>query len=130
MTPNRSRLAAIGLTLCLLLAGAFVGVGIDRLWIRDDTVVEAPRARRAPERQLERFRRRLELTDSQATAIGEILRDAQREIREHQERSRAARERSRAAIMALLTPEQAAKYEQMIERAQRRRGGRRGRAPR
>ena len=130
MTTTRSRLAAIALTLSLLIAGAVVGVGVDRLWIRDDVAQRTPRAMRAPERQLERFRRRLDLTDAQAAAIGTILQQLQRDVRDHQEQSRAARQRSRAAILALLTPEQATKYEKMIDRSQRRRAKRRNRAAR
>ena len=126
-TTMRSRLAAIGLTLSLLFAGAIVGIGVDRLWIRDGASQRGARANRSPERQLERFRKRLDLSEEQARTIGAILRNTRHEVGALQDQSRAARERSRAAILAVLTPEQAATYRKMIDRAQRRRAKRGGR---
>ena len=116
----KPRLIAAGLALAIFASGALSGVVIERYLLADDGVAleQTDRPRRG--RQLARFRDRLDLSDEQSRAIDAIL---------TRSRSQAASARadSQQEIMAILTPEQAEKYQRMIKRREERRPGHPGR---
>ncbi len=126
----KSKLVAVGLALAILSGGAVAGIAADRLWLRPEVTDAQSAAKRGRvKRRLARFRKRLDLSEEQAAAIADILERTRQEVRDIRSQSRpamrAVRERSQAEILALLSPEQGAKYRKMIEKSKRRRGRRR-----
>jgi Spy/CpxP family protein refolding chaperone len=131
MTSMKSRLIAIGLALAILATGAAAGIAVDR-WMGRPEVAQGRDRTRSPsvDRQLARFRKRLDLTDAQSEAIRAILERTKTEMdaidAEVQPRVRGVRDRSRGEILQVLEPEQRTKYEDMIERSKRHRQRRQG----
>lgn len=126
----KSKLVAVCLALTILSGGAVAGIAADRLLLRPEVTDARPAARRGKaKRRLARFRKRLDLSEEQAATIGDILERTRQRVREIRSQSRpvvrAIREGSQAEILALLSPQQAAKYRKMIEKSKRRRERRR-----
>lgn len=118
MRQTSARWLGVALIAALFLGGVGVGIAVDRIWLGGGGVQDG--AGLALPRRLERFARRLELTPEQRDKVRDILEQSQ---------SRIGREtaEARRKILEILTPEQAARYEQMIERRRHRRGRRRHR---
>ena len=120
MTGARSRALAIGLVAAIFAAGLVSGVLVDRLWLADEVTDAAPRGLplRALERRLHHLSEELELTDDQVAGVREILaRLGERAHAIHQQAEpgiRALQEEGRVEIRALLTPEQATKYDELV----------------
>lgn len=118
----KPKLIAIALALAIFASGTISGIVIERHLLSDDEATLDEPERRGRGRQLARFRDRLDLSEAQSQAIDEILTRSRSQ-------AAAAREDSQKEIMAILTPEQAEKYQRMIARREQRRlrhPGRRG----
>lgn len=124
---GRTRLVGFALLAATFIAGALAGAAVDRLV--EDTQVEDDRAERSDdgERVRPHIIDRVDLSDTQRAAIDSILK--QRAIRmrslwrEVAPRMDAITDSAKSEIMDILTPEQQAEYERMLER--RRDDGRR-----
>lgn len=126
---GRTRLLGFGLLAVTFLVGALAGTAVDRV-ARDD----APAAEsRDDDRQDDgdRDRRyiidRVDMSDAQRTAIDSILERRVRRMRavwrEVEPRLDAITDSARADIMEVLTPEQEAEYEKLLDRRRRDRRG-------
>lgn len=126
---GRARLLGFGILAVAFVAGALSGAAIDRAVSDDDTSRE-PRQERADDDDDGRSYviDRVEMTDVQRATIDSIL-----DLRTHRMRAvwreveprlDAITDSARYEIMEVLTPEQRAEYENMLDR--RRRGGDRG----
>lgn len=121
-TPRSARLLALGLAAIMMLAGAAIGVSVDRLWVR-------PAATRGPELHkkqphtsasiLAHMKRRLKLTDVQVTKLTPVvtaLLDEVHGIRGHSKKQAvAAHQRAQKKILAILDSRQAAVYHRWVE---------------
>jgi len=131
MSIGKSPLVAIALALAIFVIGVGAGVGVDRMWLAPDHAAStARRGGPSPDRLLAKFKDRLSLSAEQAEAIGKILEDVDAQMKAIHEQVAPAkakvREQTRARILALLTPEQAAEYEKIIAREERRRDNHKG----
>lgn len=90
-----------------------------------------PRHTTAREKHLDFLTRELGLSEDQARQVGQILDETRQEFiqlrNEMRPRFDAIRDRSRERIRALLTPEQQAKYAELMKRLDEERSGREGR---
>ncbi len=147
MTKNARKIKAAVLMAGLVVAGALLGASIVYMLFcksveRADcpdaievTVAESRRFRRnwyskeRLERRMERFRKQLDLTEEQEAAVREIMVESWKTLREIRKQirpdMRKERENAREKIRAVLTQEQKAEYEKMIERHRKRRAERR-----
>ena len=119
---ERARLVGFGLLAVTFLAGALAGAAIDRVLVEADDssrVEERDRDDRGEEGRSYVIDR-VEMSDSQRTAIDSILERRVRRMRsvwkEVEPRLDAITDSARAEIMAVLTPEQRAEYEERLER--------------
>lgn len=111
MKATSARWLGIALLVAIFAAGAVVGAVVDRTWIRAPATTAT--VDRLPKR-VDRFARRLDLSAEQRAMLGDALAATQSEVR-------AARDRGRQQIRALLTPEQAERYQKILDRQQARR---------
>ncbi len=121
---GRTRVLGFGLLAVTFLVGALAGTAIDRV-ARED----APGAESRDDRQEagDRDRRyiidRVDMSDVQRAAIDSILERRVRRMRavwrEVEPRLDAITDSARAEIMEVLTPEQEAEYEKLLDRRRR-----------
>jgi Spy/CpxP family protein refolding chaperone len=118
-SPARVRLATAAVVITVFLAGALVGVGVER-WSASRAELAA-----VPPRGFGVFLplEGLELTPEQHTKIDAILERHQRELetllRESYPRARAVGDRLEAEIQAVLTPEQQRKFAELKRKSPR-----------
>jgi Spy/CpxP family protein refolding chaperone len=110
---------AFALALAIFVAGGVVGVVVDRhLGPRHGPHGAAPWSRPHAE-HLDEFRRHFDLTDDQTQRVGEIMqrtRAAAEEIHARERPAmRALHERAHREILEVLTPDQAAEYQRMLD---------------
>ena len=118
------RVTAWGLALLLLAVGAAGGMAADRLLSRD-----ADRGQRrgppSPEEILERMTRDLDLTETQASVVGEALEDRQRALSTLFARvdpeAEAIRAEANTRIRAVLDPSQRVRFDDHVSALERRR---------
>lgn len=122
-TPSRSaRLAALGLAVVFLVAGAAIGVSVDRLWIRgapssaSDT--RHPHKRHTIEDIVAHMRQRLALTDAQVRSLEPVVAELIREIEhlkgDHHRKAFEIHKRMQSKILAILEPDQANEYRRWV----------------
>ncbi|MDT8436892.1 MAG: hypothetical protein RRA92_09065 [Gemmatimonadota bacterium] len=107
-----------------LLAGAALGVAVDRRIVSADAPahaeVERDRRDRDERAVIERFADELALTPEQRSAIAPILKDTRTRMREAFDRVRpeyrAIVDSARARIEAVLTPDQVQQYREYLKR--------------
>ena len=118
------RVTAWGLALLLLAVGAAGGMAADRLLSRD-----ADRGQRrgppSPEEILERMTRDLDLTETQASVVGEALEDRRRALSTLFARvdpeAEAIRAEANTRIRAVLDPSQRVRFDDHVSALERRR---------
>ena len=137
MTYSSNKTVAILLMVGLLVCGGLLGVAVDRLFLTETVAPKTDnnRTRRRKkdrkkrlERLIKRFRKRLDLTEKQE----QVVRDALTEsfattagIRKRLEPElRTVREKAREKIRKVLTKGQLGKYEEMVNRYEKRRARR------
>jgi Spy/CpxP family protein refolding chaperone len=112
MKRAAARWLGLALIAVVFAGGVGVGIAVDRLWLGGGEPevgsIELPR-------RLARFSRRLDLTREQERRIREILEATRSRIGAE---TASAKER----ILEVLTPEQGARYLELVERRERRRG--------
>ena len=130
----QSRIAAAFLALVLVGLGLVAGVVIERRWLAsaEAEATTAPRMRGMPvEVLVARFDERLGLSPEQSDEMAEVLSKARAEVLKLRGRLRpeleAVWKRSRKSIHAILTPEQTAEYDRLVEREFSRAPGKRRR---
>jgi len=118
--PTR-RKAAVWIALVFLLGGGLgvvVGISLGRHETASAAPADTPAARHA--QILERFNQELQLSAAQRASLETISKDLQAQfktIREQMKPQRdEARERARSRIREILTPEQKAKFEELLKR--------------
>lgn len=114
---RKTRLRAWGLVISVFVLGCVTGASLDGVFrLRSDT--EQGPSLRQGEAYFEKLRRDLALDPEQSSAIRLILEGARVDYRvvcaEVRPRYDALRERARAAIRALLTPAQQARFDSMV----------------
>lgn len=121
------RWLALALVGAVLVSGVAIGILVDRMWLQTAGATEAPRhphPNHGPERLLEHFRDRLDLTDEQASKIEAILEDAKAQAMQLHERVMpelmTIKTSSRDAIRAVLEPDQMAEYDEISDEFDRR----------
>jgi|GEM_PF-3358362 len=124
VTNNRSRLLAALLAAALLVAGAAIGISVDRLWLRAAASHERHGWKHHdPEHVMRWFRSTLQLSDDQATKIEAIIRATRDSAHEAKQRIRpqlrALHEHAQTQILHLLDADQAAKYKKLIAHRKR-----------
>ena len=121
-TPHSARLLALGLAAVLMMAGAGIGVSVDRLWVR-------PASTRAPDHHknqphtstaiLAHMQRRLQLTDAQVTQLTPVVTALLDEVHGIRGRSKkqaiAAHDRAQNKILAILDTQQATVYHRWMQ---------------
>lgn len=131
--PKKKRGMALGLAALLFVTGVAAGVAVDRLVDRDRGRSGEGRGweRRRPEAMARKYKARLDLDDAQTARIEAVLRRTWTETREViapiDPKIDAIRQRGDREIRALLSPEQAARFDKMVaEQEQRRESMRKG----
>lgn len=124
VTNNKSRWLAAGLAVVLLVAGAAIGVSVDRLWVRgSSSPPDGHWQRHSPEQVMRWFRDKLDLTDEQATKIEAIFHDTRRRAHEATQHIRPQLRhihmQAQKRVLELLEPDQAEQYKKLIEHKQR-----------
>ncbi len=128
---RRTRLATAGILLLVFVSGLLVGLALERtLFAETVTADERDPDRRDRRRGL--IVERVDLEPPQRESVDSIIRDfrdryrsIQGEMRERYEpRTRALVDSTRSAIMEVLTPEQAARYDSLLAEADREREAR------
>ncbi len=123
-----NRFTAVLLVGVIFAAGIAVGVVVDRKWLAPAAPASSlrPPGFPSPERAMAHFRRRLDLSAEQATAIeailGEISAEAGAIHARVEPELRAIMARTNDEIRALLTPEQAEEFTRMHAEIERRMG--------
>ena len=116
---NKSKLAAVTLLAAVFLAGGLAGWGGHAAAERDEG--RGPR-RRGPDAMVDYLSRELKLNDAQRDSVRAIFQRHRPETDSLWARVRpqfdSIKSRMRAEIDAQLTPEQRAKHQQLIERAE------------
>lgn len=125
---ERVRLVGFGLLVVTFLVGALAGVAVDRVARDDGPTAEARDERRDDDdRGRSYIIDRVEMSEVQRAAIDSILERRARRMRavwrEVEPRLDAITDSTRAEIMEVLTPEQQAEYEKLLERRRRDRHG-------
>lgn len=124
---RKKRGMALGLAALLFVTGVAAGVAVDRLVDRDRARSGEGRGWRSrlPEATARKYRDRLDLDDVQAARVEAVLRrtwTATREVIGPMEpKIDAIRQQGDREIRALLRPEQAARFDEMVADRQRRR---------
>ena len=113
MTSSRTKLFAVALMALLLASGGIVGYVVSKRTTTETISKRGP----GSERSLERFGRRLQLTDEQAAAVGAIFAETRSSI----QKTHAS---GQAKILELLNDEQKVRYTKMLERQKKRRARR------
>ena len=124
---ERVRLLGFGLLAVTFVVGALAGAAIDRAVVGDPE--ERPRQERRDDDDGDRRRSfiidRVEMSDAQRQTVDSILErraDRMRAVwREVEPRFHAISDSARSEIMEVLTPEQRAEYEELLERRRDRR---------
>lgn len=129
---ERMRLVGVGLLLVSFVAGAASGAAIERVLSADAPERAERRADRDGDRRRSYVIDRVEMSDEQRATIDEILERRAKRMRavwrELSPRLDAITDSARVEITEVLTPEQRAEYERMLEeRYHRSRDGDRGR---
>jgi Spy/CpxP family protein refolding chaperone len=125
--PKKRRGMALGLAALLFVTGVAAGVAVDRLVDRDRARSGEGRGWRGrlPEATARKYRDRLDLDDAQTARVEAVLRrtwTATREVIGPMEpKIDAIRQQGDREIRALLRPEQAARFDEMVADRQRRR---------
>lgn len=116
---NRPKLAAVGLLAAVFLAGGLAGWGGHKAAERDKD--RGPR-RRGPDAMVAYLSRELNLSDAQRDSVRTIFARHRPETdalwAQVRPRFDSIKTRMRAEIDAQLTPEQRARHQQLIERAE------------
>jgi Spy/CpxP family protein refolding chaperone len=117
--PRRRKRRSILLGIAILLGGMCIGSGLTLrvLWTQVTSLVQHPE--QLPERAAQRMTRTLDLTPEQETRLKAVLTERQQGIetlrREIHPRMQAEMEKLRAEVAAILTPDQAARWNQRFE---------------
>ncbi len=118
------------LMLVVFLLGGVTGGAIDRFWfLKQQASTTHPRGERGRGRMMDYFKRELNLTDEQTTAVKTVFENMQKEFPpsmfEECPGVKESREKTRTLIRAILTPEQQIKYDKMNAKrdAEMREGG-------
>lgn len=126
--PRRRGALALGLAAVLLATGAAGGIAIDRWLVREPEGRSGERRwweRRRPEALAERYRHELDLDETQARAVAEILSrtwtDTRKTFAPVEPQVDAIRRRGDDEIRALLRAEQKTRFEEMVARQEQRR---------
>lgn len=125
--PKKKRGMALGLAALLFVTGVAAGVAVDRLVERDRGHGAEGRGwrGRSPEAKARRYRDRLDLDQAQTARVEAVLRrtwTATREVIGPMEpKIDAIRQQGDREIRALLRPEQAARFDEMVADELRRR---------
>lgn len=122
---ERARLLGFGLLAVTFVVGALAGAAVDRAVSREDGAAQARAERRENDDGRRYIIDRVEMSEGQRATIDSILhlrvermQDVWREV---EPRLDAITDSTRMEIMAVLTPDQRAEYERMLDR---RRGAR------
>lgn len=122
---ERVRLLGLGVLAVTFIAGALAGAAIDRV-VSEETGGESRVERRDDGRERSYIIDRVDMSDAQRSAIDSILDRRVHRMRavwrEVEPQLDAITDSARSEIMQVLTPEQRAEYESMLDR---RRGDRR-----
>ena len=118
---ERVRLLGFGVLAVIFVAGALAGAAIDRVLTTDGPSAEAHSERRdEDDRDRSYIIDRVEMSEGQRATIDSILEVRVRRMRavwrEVEPRLDAITDSARTEIMEVLTPEQRAEYEAMLER--------------
>jgi len=120
MTTRGNRFAVLGLFLLVLGSGVAIGVVVERVWLSSGVAARKLTDQERTERLLARFKKNLGLGAAQETKAREVMSRGRTAVSEILARVdpevRAARQQSRDELTKLLTPEQAAKYQEMVKR--------------
>ncbi len=123
--PKKKRGMALGLAALLFVTGVAAGVAVDRLVERGHSGEGRGWRGRSPEAKARRYRDRLDLDQAQTARVEAVLRrtwTATREVIGPMEpKIDAIRQQGDREIRALLRPEQAARFDQMVADELRRR---------
>jgi hypothetical protein len=117
--PPRARWKTVLLSAVVFLCGGLLGSGLTLIYIgaRVRHIIEHPE--KAPAMLTARLKSRLSLSDDQARKVAEILRQRQIALqairREVHPRVALEIEKAREEITAVLTPEQAKKWDEQFE---------------
>jgi hypothetical protein len=132
---GKSKIWALALLLGVLLLGGVAGAAVDRILVRESAAAEA-RERRDSDRDrrgryLDWLSAELELTDEQRSQVATIV-DSHREQthalwRDLRPRYEEMKSQLRSEIRDVLTEDQSAAYQALLEREADRHRGRRGR---
>ena len=125
--PNRSKVAAVGLLAAVFVAGGLAGWGGHEAAERGE---HGPGRRGGPDAMVQYLSRELDLSSAQRDSVRAIFARHRPETDALWARVRppfdSIKARMRAEIDAQLTPEQRAKHQQLIERAEHHRRERDG----
>lgn len=125
---NKPKLAAVGLLAAVFLAGGLAGWGGREVTERDED--RSPRRGRGPDAMVEYLTRELKLNEAQRDSVRAIFARHRPETDSLWARVRprfdSIKTRMRAEIDAQLTPDQRARHQQLIERAEHHRRERAG----
>ncbi len=125
--PKQKRGMALGLAALLFVTGVAAGVAVNRLVARDRGGSSEGRGWRGrlPDAMAHKYKERLDLDDAQAKAVEDVLRRTWTETRETigpvEPKIDAIRQKGDREIRALLKPEQAARFDEMVTEQQQRR---------
>jgi hypothetical protein len=117
-----SRLFAVVLLLCVFALGGVTGIGITRAYMLRElrSAMGGPPSESRAHFRLEAMRRRLDLDDSQVEQLEVVLRESEAERDRLMEPCRAGlddlRERTDARVLAVLRPDQRARFEELGDR--------------
>lgn len=120
--PRPGRMIVLGAV--ILLCGMVLGAGVTFLGLRPRLVPDMEGPRMLPDSTVGRLREMLDLSDEQARQIQAILARREKALlalrSEMRPRVNAQLEQTRQEIAAVLTPEQAARWNEQFERSRRR----------
>jgi len=125
---GKARLIAGSLVLVLLLAGAAIGVSVDRMWVRSAAQPDSPHWKHKKHRSVEhivaRFREQVNLTDDQAVKVSAIFKRTMKRAKALRmtikPKFREAHQQAHKEILAILRGDQIAQYKKLIENKKRR----------
>jgi hypothetical protein len=127
---GKSRVWALALLVAVFLVGGAAGAAVDRMLVGERRVSSSQRGRSGGDRDRRRsyldwLAAQLELTEEQKTEVQAILERSREQVeelwREMRPRYEELQEQARAEIRALLSEEQAAAYDALLERQRQRR---------
>lgn len=127
---GKSRAWALALLIAVFLLGGAAGAAVDRMLVGDREVSSGQRGRSGGDRDRRRsyvdwLADELQLSEEQRTEVQGILERHREQVEEHWREMRPKYEelqqQARADIRAVLTEEQAAAYDALLERQRQRR---------